>query len=267
MNAKAATNLLKKMLKEVFNLKKVSVRSDYSSVRIEYTGGVASNIIESYLNRLERGNFNGMIDMYELKPSHKVGLVYDGQELPKFDYLFVNRNLDNEFTHRLLSYVWQNYRFSWMQETPPSLSEMRKFDYELRSDWESYVKHRILSNPSFATQELEKIQFVGFHDNQETGYHYISYTIDGIEGTFYTNKPVYNVEARKNLKAKAVKLPFQLEVVNNKAKVQGHIPYGFLQTLKEMGGEYAHLGNEDVVTFPLSMEDALSDLILDYIQE
>lgn len=262
-------DLIQKILTEIFNIKKsnIQILINEDTLKIEYIGSVAAYIVRGAINDIHNRVFNSVTKQYEYKPLHKKGLVYDGQELPTFNNISVSRKFTDDFSHKLLSYVWQNYSEVEMGANVPTLSAMRKTDRRFKMDWEGYVINRILVHPHFATQDLEKINFVDYRFDDNSSHYYISYTIDSIDGIFYTNKPVYNVEARKNLKPRPIKLPFHLMTDNDKACVRGYIPHCFLQTLKEMGGQHTHNGIDDIIYFHSSMQDTLSNLILDYIAQ
>lgn len=80
-----AAQMIRGILKTEFPKQKFSVTSDYNSIRIRYTDGVASEMVEELTNPFIMGHFNGMEDIYEYSNRNK--------DLPQVKYIFVEREM------------------------------------------------------------------------------------------------------------------------------------------------------------------------------
>ena len=89
MAGKEAAKAIRKELKAKFPNTKFSVRSDYNSVRIEWTDGYTLDEVDAVVQRYKAGSFNGMIDMYEYDHDNP-------ENLDRAQYIFTTRNLSIE---------------------------------------------------------------------------------------------------------------------------------------------------------------------------
>lgn len=99
----AAANI-RIMLKQQFPGVKFSVRSDYDSVRIEWTDGPITEQVNSVVNIFELGNFNGMTDSYDYDHDHVFPRVFGGVK-----YLFCNRAYTDASIAAAIERVYADY--------------------------------------------------------------------------------------------------------------------------------------------------------------
>ena len=91
-SAAMAAKAIREELKIKFPNIKFKVRSqNYSngnSVNISYKNAIPEDKIEAIVNKYQYGNFNGMIDLYEM--------TNDRKDIPQAKYIFVNREIDQD---------------------------------------------------------------------------------------------------------------------------------------------------------------------------
>lgn len=91
---------LRILFKEAFPKVKFSIRTDYNSVRIEWTDGPTGSEVDQIADQFKAGRFDGMTDCYESKAT-PWGDVF-GYAM----YLFTSRNVSDELLSTCLDKLW-----------------------------------------------------------------------------------------------------------------------------------------------------------------
>jgi hypothetical protein len=96
---------IRKELKQKWPDVKFRVRSDSfaggDSVSIHWTDGPTQSAVKEITDKYQYGNFNGMIDMYEMKN--------DNLDIPRVKYVLEQRSMSEETREALSKYVEENY--------------------------------------------------------------------------------------------------------------------------------------------------------------
>lgn len=182
-----STNLLKKMLKEKFNIN-ATVRSEkYSmgcSLNVEYTLGIEQKEVENILNQLQYGRFDGMTDCsYSV---HSAPLIYDGYKLEEFKHVFVRQNWSDEFNLKLIQFWLSKMKYGEI-EAPKTVQEMhannpKVWEYEQGSSSTSNFFYRRFKVSNFATQDETKVNLIDCKSSERSnGEIYFIYEVDGVQ--------------------------------------------------------------------------------------
>lgn len=91
---------LRILLKEAFPKVKFSVRSDYNSIRINWTDGPTGTEVDEIADRFKAGSFDGMNDSYEFTDTPW------GDVFGSAMYLFTSRDVSDELLSICLDKLW-----------------------------------------------------------------------------------------------------------------------------------------------------------------
>jgi hypothetical protein len=236
-----STSLLKKLLKQRFNIK-CTVRSEsYSmgcSLRVGYDLGIASEVISSLLDNLQYGRFDGMTDLsYSVKVD---GIDFEGYKLAQFKHVFVGRDIDTELKLKMIQQLVKDHYTEF--KVPETYTEATEYNVELRDKlggWASTfndIFFRDCKNLNFNTQDHTKVLIKESIRDDEGGYYFI-YELDGVEYDTRT----YGV--KEVVKEK----PAPVEVSENEIKIISYSDKAiavvgdtkrFKDELKEAGGRF-----------------------------
>lgn len=97
--AKIIRVVLKRNFAKDFPKLKFSVRSEYSSVRVEWMDGPSFKAVDKLLSQFQGKHFNGMEDIEEQSTT-----IWEGEEVCFNVYLSLNRDLSPEFARKILDY-------------------------------------------------------------------------------------------------------------------------------------------------------------------
>jgi hypothetical protein len=116
-DTRKSTNLLKKYLRERFNIE-VSVKSEYysmgSSLNISYNLGIDEKEVESIVKNLQYSRFDGMTDCsYNVD---NAGIIIDGYQLAEFKHVFVKQDWSEDFSYKLAKFLSDNIKFQDVPE-------------------------------------------------------------------------------------------------------------------------------------------------------
>lgn len=197
-DTRKSTSLLKKLLKDSFNIK-TSVRSDFysmgCSLRIEYALGVDEKQVKAIASKLQDSGFDGMTDSKFSIDNE--GLIVDGYELENFDHVFVSQTIPTSLKFRLAKMVSDTISF----EGVPALTKEEDFTSSFGEkqfgvwSW-SELLNWMFEKRNFATQIEEKIILKSVHYSETSnGKVYFLYEVDGVE---YSTEVVPGAEFAKN---------------------------------------------------------------------
>ncbi len=183
-DTRKSTSLLKKLLKDTFNIK-TSVRSDFysmgCSLRIEYALGADQKEVKAIASKLQDSGFDGMTDSKFSIDNE--GLIVDGFELENFDYVFVNQTIPTTLKYKLAKMVSDTISF----EGVPALTKEEDLNASFGSrqfgvwNWGELINW-IFEKRNFATQIEEKIILKSVHYSETSnGKVYFLYEVDGVE--------------------------------------------------------------------------------------
>lgn len=91
---------LRILFKEAFPKVKFSIRTDYNSVRIEWTDGPTGREVDEIADKFKAGKFDGMTDSYEFKATPW------GEVFGEAMYLFTSRNVSDVLLSTCLDKLW-----------------------------------------------------------------------------------------------------------------------------------------------------------------
>ncbi len=179
-----STSLLKKMLKERFNLSCTVKSEKYSmgcSLNISYQLGVDQKEIENIVNNLKYGTFDSMTDCAGIQDVD--GIIYDGYKLEEFKHVFVRQKLTAELWYRLATMMSDNIKYEGIPDLL-SIEQMNEsFGTRIGSawTWNDHIKQHF-KTCNFATQDKSKIELKSVHwSEKHNGHVYFIYEVDGKE--------------------------------------------------------------------------------------
>ena len=178
-----STSLLKKLLKDKFNIK-ATVRSEFysmgCSLNVEYTLGVEEDVVSDLLKKLQYGGFDGMTDSsYRLDNE---GIVVDGFQLEEFKHVFVRQNISDELKYRLTQMISDNMKFEGVPELTSKENMYESFPEREFGAWTwNELFNRMFTTRNFATQDENKIELKSVHRSEKNGEVYFIYEVDGVE--------------------------------------------------------------------------------------
>lgn len=250
-DGRKTTALIKKMMKERFNIK-ISVQSESysggSSLNVKYNLGPDDKVIESVLKNLQYGNFNGMEDIYEMN-DEKTGIVYDGYQLDDFKFVFVRQEMSKEFKYKMAEAIDSKIKFENLELTADLHT------YQPNSSFRSYndMMFQQLGQTNFATQNEDEIVFVDakYEDTpQEYNRIVLYYTIGGVIYNTSSLKPIQQQieEVKKDIASAKNGIADEVEkMVNLFAKIDIEQTGKISESLKEA----AAVQGVDLVKFEL----------------
>lgn len=190
-DTRKTTSLVKKYLKEKFNINTTVRTSKYSggsSLNIEYPLGVDAKVVEKDVKRLQHGSFDGMQDLYEYHNHAETGLVIDGYELETFRYVFVRQEFPDGFLYKVAKFISDNTQFA---DIPALTSKdgLHSYFKELFAGcWNWYeLAYKLLRTRNFASQDENKIDF---------------FSIDWVKGESWSVEIIYTFNGSKYTTAK-----------------------------------------------------------------
>jgi len=241
-----STTLLKKMLREKFNIN-ATVRSEkYSmgcSLNVEYNLGIEQKEVEKILNQLQYGRFDGMTDCsYSV---HSAPLIYDGYKLEEFKHVFVRQTWSDEFNLKLIQFWLSKMKYGEIQ-APATVTEMhannpKVWEYEQGSGSISNFFYRRFKVSNFATQDETKVNLIDCKSSENSnGEIYFVYEVDGVQ---YNTENVPTFDAPQQI-AKPEALETQegeVKIIAYSEKAIAVIGSGtklIKDTLKGLGGSF-----------------------------
>lgn len=139
------TSLLKKYLKEVFDIEVRIRQKNYSggnSIYCSYDLGINKEVVQDMFDNIEKGSFNSMEDLYEYNHDRNKPVI-DGYELYDFEYSFVDREIPNsillQIARKLVELDMHNKCLTEDLINEHSLY-VRSTDYDsLYSSWSDFI--------------------------------------------------------------------------------------------------------------------------------
>ncbi len=183
-DTRKSTSLLKKLLKDSFNIK-TSVRSDFysmgCSLRIEYALGIDEKQVKAIASKLQDSGFDGMTDSKFSIDNE--GLIVDGFELENFDRVFVNQTLPDSLKYRMAKMISDNHKFDEVPELNSQEEFHTSFGSRIFNAWTwSELFSSLFTVRNFATQDEEKIVLKSVHFSEINNCKvYFLYEVDGVE--------------------------------------------------------------------------------------
>ena len=184
-DTRKTTSLLKKALKQKFGIiAKVNSESysGGSSLRIYYSLGPDSSVIEAFVNNLQYGYFDGMTDEYKGVKVEPV--IVDGYQLNTYKYVFVQQEITRDFKTKVADLIRKH------------ISTSRRG----HSDDDSFIYD--VQPRHFVTQDESQIQLVSV-DFSRVDYTLL-YKIEGSDTIYSTATPPTTITAAKVEVAKAL---------------------------------------------------------------
>lgn len=177
-----STSLLKKLLKDKFNIK-TSVRSEFysmgCSLNVEYALGADQKEVESLVKRLQNSGFDSMTDS-----SYRVdneGIVVDGFELESFKHVFVSQTLSTELKYRLAQMISDNMKFEGVTELASAGDMNKLFEGRAFDSWNwNDLLYKLFRTRNFATQDENAIVLKSVHHSEKNFEVYFIYEVDGV---------------------------------------------------------------------------------------
>lgn len=280
---KTSTSLLKKYISEKYGMK-VSVKSDKysggSSMRISYDLGLKTSHIENDLKRLERGNFNGMIDLYEYKNAAERGIKINGVELEMYDYVFVDREISNEFELKIAQAFFSTFKFSGLEylqlETVKNLhatnEEMQKFF----GVWTvANLMYRYIQHMNFLTQNEADIVRVWFENVEGClNYEKVKMHYELSNGQIYDTTQTEIKKELKTVEREATIILNDVKMVDYSEKAVAVIgnTYEIKDELKALGGKFNRFLTVDGAKVPgwifsKGKADEIADILIKYSEQ
>ena len=274
-DVRKSTSLIKKYLKEKYNIK-ATVKSDFysggSSLHVGYVMGPESNMVESELKRLQYGRFDGMTDMYNYHDEAFNGIVLDGYRLYEYKYVFVDQNLSESFKIRLATEVSKVFNYAdvpVMDGTKESYYKYFETSFMHYSSWSELFYYLTKGNKNFVTQDEDAIQNLKAVRDEEGNNFYFTYTFEGKE--YNTKKP--KIYPTKMIKEKTIvkNMIVFFDHGKNTVAVIGHL--GEIEKeLEELGGTHSlkikHDGKEHSgYIFNKSKSNQVIDVLIDYAKQ
>lgn len=152
LSARENTTLLKRFLSKRFGNTKFNVRSKVTSLRISYDLGPDQSTVQSIVNALEHGSFDGMEDIYNYHSTDSITTA--GKALNTFNFVFVTQNFPITFEYKLAQMFSDAIKF----HNVPDLNALDELhiDFDDRSiahNWGNLLlkyfktRHFITNNP------------------------------------------------------------------------------------------------------------------------
>lgn len=282
-STRQSTSLLKKYLLEKFGIK-ASVKSDKysggSSMRIAYNLGLKTSHIENDLGRLERGNFNGMIDLYEYKNAAERGIKINGVELEMYNYVFVNREISDEFELKIAQAFFSTFSFSGLEdlqiETVKNLHESNDDIQKFFGVWTiANVMYRYIQHMNFLTQNEADIVRVWFENVEGClNYENVKMFYELKNGQIYDTTQTEIKKELKTLEREATIILNDVKMVDYSEKAIAVIgnTYEIKDELKELGGRFNRFLTVEGVkvagwVFSKGKSDEIVDVLIKYSQQ
>lgn len=227
-NGRKTTSLVKKMLKDKFNINCSVQSSTYSmgsSINISYDLGPDQKIIDSLLSGLQYGHFNGMEDIYENNSDHQ-GIVYDGYQLEEFKFCFVRQQISNELNAKLKDLY---------------LGVMGNDMEDYKKDQEFYRHFKV---KNFITQDESKINVIKAVFNYDEQQIEFIYSVDGVEYNTSSLEPIAKAEAVaepvKEVSEKIEVVPGEISIIDYSEKAIAIVgdTKPIKEKLKALGGKF-----------------------------
>lgn len=182
---KKTTSILKKYLREKYGIDakiKSKIYSGGSSLNISYVGGISEHIIKREVKRLQYGNFDGMIDLYEYNNSAENGLIIDGYELETFKYVFVSQDL-TEFRKKIAFAFSKKFRqYAEAHQLNTEEDYTKYFPSLIGNAWNwMQLIYQNFNKLSFVTDDAELIEITDILQDTENFGYYAKYTFNGKE--------------------------------------------------------------------------------------
>lgn len=166
-DTRKTTSLIKKYLKEKYNIKakvKSEKYSGGSSIRISYVAGVDTSIIDADLAGLQMGSFNGMEDIYEYNSIEAP--VIDGYELQQYKYSFVEREIPETMKVKMCELISAKMNFVGVHKFDGDLH--RRFEQTFGSAWSwSDLLFREVDELNFICDDVENIELISVESNPQ----------------------------------------------------------------------------------------------------
>lgn len=243
-NTRKSTSLIKKYLQEKYNVK-CKVRTDKysmgSSLNIEYDLGPSPKNIELEMDRLQYGRFNSYEDIYEHKNNAETKFILNGYEIECQKYVFVKRNISNEFKFRLAKAISDKFSFAnfFKLETIDQLhTYFINNDFGINT-WSQFLYQRGLQNVNFITQDESEIEDIECFRNENvmiSSEYYFTYRVNN---QTYDSRNFKISETRKIRKEKTI-VANDIKLIDYSDKAIAVIGNTFeiKEQLKKAGGRF-----------------------------
>jgi len=256
-DTKKTTALIKKHLKEKYNIKasvKSSKYSGGSSLRISYNCGPDNNIVKQELAGLQMGSFNGMEDIYEY--NHCDAPVLYGYELQQYKYVFIEQCIPSEVMTEMCKVVDKDFNLEGLEK----LEELHK-TFKNRDcgawTWSEFMS-RNLKEASFITDDYANIKITGYETNTGIGWGFVfTYEYNGkTYKTFETINDNNNLNTTEMKKAVELKVGQEVKVTNK----DGNSENGVVTKVNEKSIKYNVNGTEKLVMLANNDVEVLKDV-------
>lgn len=275
---KTSTSLLKKYISEKYGMK-VSAKSDKysggSSLRVRYDLGLNPDIIDADLSRLEDGKFNGYTDSYEYKNSAERGIKINGVELENYKYIFVDREMSDEFRLRLAQAFFIAYQFTDI-EVPATIKELNESDIKYMNMFGVWSRadymYRVCKKFNFLTNNEKEIGRIWFEDahrlNQDVVMHY------ELNGQIYATDQTEIKEELQTVQREATIILNDVKMIDYSEKAVAVVgnTYEIKEDLKELGGKFNRFLTVDGAKvagwiFSKGKADEVADILIKYSEQ
>lgn len=280
-DTRKSTSLIKKYLQSKFGVK-FSVKTDKysmgSSLNIDWTLGPDDDIVQLEMNRLQDGDFDGMVDMYNYKNSAETGMVIDGYQIETQKYVFCRQEIPFDIFFQIAKIMSTKWQWTTHDDSQPKLPEVREMDDMHTSFKQRYCnawnwKDMVWQNWSvrnFITDDVSKVIIKDvIYDEQKPGAIVVIYEVDGVQ--YNTNNLSVNVSEVKKEKVIVVNNVRVVDYSDKAIAVVGNT-YEIREELKSIGGKFNKFLKIDGETiagwiFSKSKASDVSNLLIDYSQK
>lgn len=274
-DTRKSSSLLKKYLSTKYGVK-FAVKTDKysmgSSLNIDWVLGPSSKVIDGEVSRLQDGDFNGMIDMYEYRDSAETGMVIDGWRIETQKYVFTRQSIPSDIFFKIAQKMSQKFSFGSgdyvlpVLETESQLNESFKIRFGNAWNWREMVSQD-WEVRNFVTDDPTKIEIVDVEfDDSPLRRLVVVYTFEG--QTYRTTdltvqEPV--VEKEKVINVNDVRL---IDYSEKAIAVIGKT-YEIKDDLNALGGRFNKFLTVDGKQvagwiFSKSKQDEVSNLLIEY---
>ncbi len=218
-DTRKTTSLLKKHLKETFGVTfriKTQKFSMGDSMDIYYVAGPDESKVDAIVNKLQRGYFNGMEDVYESVDNE--GLVIDGYQLEEWKYVSVHQEIPDSLFFQMAKMYSDEFNLEGIDklETIEQLDAQFSEPFGSAWNWRQLVRSRIRVR-NFVTDDVENIKIVGIEDDPKDSFNHIF--------TYEYNGKMYNTMSLEPLKELTYQIVLLDKATNEIEKVENFKTY------------------------------------------
>lgn len=274
-DTRKSSSLLKKYLSSKYGVK-FTVKTDKysmgSSLNIDWVLGPSRKMIDAEVGRLQYGDFDGMVDMYNYRDDAETGMVIDGWKIETQKYVFANQRIPFEIFTKVAKIMSKKFSFKVddfvlpVVETEEQMTQSFAVRYGSAWDWRDMV-YQNWEVRNFVTDDPSKIEIIDVElDNGPLGRIIVVYTFEG--QTYRTTdlqvqEPV--VEKEKVINVNDVRM---VDYSEKAIAVIGKT-YEIKDDLKALGGRFNKFLTVDGKQvagwiFSKSKQDEVSNLLIEY---